>query len=55
MIIVVGESAILEGSILDRIAEDIDVVFIFEDGFDTFCHPDVNGSIGDHPCIATCA
>ena len=43
--------AVNEWSIRYRKTEDIEIIFIFQYRFYTFCYPYVNDSICDHACI----
>jgi len=42
----------MESTSRRRDMKDFEIVFIFGDGKDALCLPDVNDSIGNHACIA---
>jgi hypothetical protein len=51
--IFISEGAVFNGSVFNRIAEDVDIILVFENGFDALCHPDVDSHIGNHSGVST--
>ena len=50
-VIVIGEVPIMEGAGRGRNTEDFQVIFIFRNGEDTLCLPNIDNGIGDHASI----
>ena len=46
--------AVYEMAVRDRVSEDVEVVFIFEDRFDVLSDPYVDDGVTNHAGIATC-